>query len=213
MTTPCWSPFATTLREISPRFAYIRMLRATSEMAAAMTVWSPAEKPAPAASSRPRWRACNTSTSDAISTLSWSATLDASTFALLVEPPLGVLVEKGEALFQVEGRRDALEGQPELHHREGDLGLDAHDHRFRAPEPRHVRDVPQRPYGERVHHVERGHVHDHAAGAEPADSLDQLLPQLREIGDRKSTRLNSSHGYISYAVFCLKKKKKKRSKY
>src|SRR2546422_9078842 len=31
----------------------------------------------------------------------------------------------------------------------------------------------------------------------------------RGIGrDRKSTRLNSSHGYISYAVFCLKKKKK-----
>src|SRR2546422_2683178 len=27
--------------------------------------------------------------------------------------------------------------------------------------------------------------------------------------DRKSTRLNSSHGYISYAVFCFKKKKKK----
>src|SRR2546422_2559663 len=31
-------------------------------------------------------------------------------------------------------------------------------------------------------------------------------------GDRKSTRLNSSHGYISYAVFCLKKKKKKKRK-
>src|SRR2546422_8279640 len=30
--------------------------------------------------------------------------------------------------------------------------------------------------------------------------------------DRKSTRLNSSHGYISYAVFCLKKKKKKKTK-
>src|SRR2546429_2055868 len=29
--------------------------------------------------------------------------------------------------------------------------------------------------------------------------------------DRKSTRLNSSHGYISYAVFCLKKKKKLRT--
>src|SRR5687768_17650428 len=28
--------------------------------------------------------------------------------------------------------------------------------------------------------------------------------------DRKSTRLNSSHGYISYAVFCLKKKKRKK---
>src|SRR2546429_4537328 len=31
--------------------------------------------------------------------------------------------------------------------------------------------------------------------------------------DRKSTRLNSSHGYISYAVFCLKKKKKNNSHY
>src|SRR2546422_7336322 len=31
--------------------------------------------------------------------------------------------------------------------------------------------------------------------------------------DRKSTRLNSSHGYISYAVFCLKKKKKNNSTY
>src|SRR5687768_18157666 len=30
----------------------------------------------------------------------------------------------------------------------------------------------------------------------------------KDLADRKSTRLNSSHGYISYAVFCLKKKKK-----
>src|SRR2546422_2908634 len=34
-------------------------------------------------------------------------------------------------------------------------------------------------------------------------------PRRPRNGDRKSTRLNSSHGYISYAVFCLKKKKKK----
>src|SRR2546422_4416815 len=38
-------------------------------------------------------------------------------------------------------------------------------------------------------------------------------PRLGEVAaqglDRKSTRLNSSHGYISYAVFCLKKKKQK----
>src|SRR2546429_4159050 len=33
---------------------------------------------------------------------------------------------------------------------------------------------------------------------------DSTMPEL----DRKSTRLNSSHGYISYAVFCLKKKKR-----
>src|SRR2546422_4059810 len=31
--------------------------------------------------------------------------------------------------------------------------------------------------------------------------------EVAQTGDRKSTRLNSSHGYISYAVFCLKKKK------
>src|SRR2546422_2131087 len=37
-------------------------------------------------------------------------------------------------------------------------------------------------------------------------------PGRRGIRDRKSTRLNSSHGYISYAVFCLKKKKKKTKK-
>src|SRR2546422_4273664 len=36
----------------------------------------------------------------------------------------------------------------------------------------------------------------------------QFLLQCRAL-DRKSTRLNSSHGYISYAVFCLKKKKNK----
>src|SRR2546422_2676790 len=36
-----------------------------------------------------------------------------------------------------------------------------------------------------------------------------FFQKLKEPGDRKSTRLNSSHGYISYAVFCLKKKKKK----
>src|SRR2546422_2019332 len=44
----------------------------------------------------------------------------------------------------------------------------------------------------------------------------RISPKLERLdwvnapGDRKSTRLNSSHGYISYAVFCLKKKKNKK---
>src|SRR3989449_483051 len=46
--------------------------------------------------------------------------------------------------------------------------------------------------------------------------LDQILAMIASLGDRrrdrKSTRLNSSHGYISYAVFCLKKKKNKRTR-
>src|SRR2546422_6256676 len=45
-----------------------------------------------------------------------------------------------------------------------------------------------------------------------ADGAGVLLPETgwpaaHPLRDRKSTRLNSSHGYISYAVFCLKKKK------
>src|SRR2546422_10152348 len=40
----------------------------------------------------------------------------------------------------------------------------------------------------------------------------QVRVEAPERIDRKSTRLNSSHGYISYAVFCLKKKKKKKKK-
>src|SRR3989449_5920253 len=35
-----------------------------------------------------------------------------------------------------------------------------------------------------------------------------VIPPAAWFLDRKSTRLNSSHGYISYAVFCLKKKKR-----
>src|SRR2546422_11664727 len=43
----------------------------------------------------------------------------------------------------------------------------------------------------------------------PFDSTDRSAFGI----DRKSTRLNSSHGYISYAVFCLKKKKKSTNHY
>src|SRR2546429_4702928 len=42
----------------------------------------------------------------------------------------------------------------------------------------------------------------------PSTVLKQVADEAH-AQDRKSTRLNSSHGYISYAVFCLKKKKKK----
>src|SRR2546422_175581 len=40
------------------------------------------------------------------------------------------------------------------------------------------------------------------------DGVKALVKFVKDeiVGDRKSTRLNSSHGYISYAVFCLKKK-------
>src|SRR5687768_17803966 len=56
-------------------------------------------------------------------------------------------------------------------------------------------------------------VHDpHRIVGGPEDRVLRraLLRHARQ--DRKSTRLNSSHGYISYAVFCLKKKKKKKQR-
>src|SRR6478672_13096428 len=46
------------------------------------------------------------------------------------------------------------------------------------------------------------------AGHEPAEAITVPLGEPRMRPDRKSTRLNSSHDQISYAVFCLKKKKK-----
>src|SRR2546427_2533125 len=44
------------------------------------------------------------------------------------------------------------------------------------------------------------------------EELRRMHRRIRRRRDRKSTRLNSSHSQISYAVFCLKKKKKKRTK-
>src|SRR5712675_2711267 len=50
---------------------------------------------------------------------------------------------------------------------------------------------------------------DHRSGrrASRASGDRQRRRRRGTRGDRKSTRLNSSHGYISYAVFCLKQKK------
>src|SRR2546430_7898315 len=61
---------------------------------------------------------------------------------------------------------------------------------FRSPQKRRVRLNVDRPPGD---------PHTHGGRAS----------RVRSAGrDRKSTRLNSSHSQISYAVFCLKKKKK-----
>src|SRR5439155_24468040 len=61
-------------------------------------------------------------------------------------------------------------------------------------------------------HQHRGHdfKFQRARGRDTARRV-ELRPDQREVRrDRKSTRLNSSHVAISYAVFCLKKKKKNR---
>src|SRR3712207_7147587 len=53
-----------------------------------------------------------------------------------------------------------------------------------------------------------GHVRNTGAGVEVEVEGDPPAVEAFVGADRKSTRLNSSHANISYAVFCLKKKKK-----
>src|SRR5687768_18095827 len=55
----------------------------------------------------------------------------------------------------------------------------------------------------------RGRARSRRASDRQPGGVVRPPPGRRERADRKSTRLNSSHGYTSYAVFCLKKKKKK----
>src|SRR5438309_5540454 len=55
----------------------------------------------------------------------------------------------------------------------------------------------EQPRARQQHHRKRDLAHDECV----------VHPRARAAGDRKSTRLNSSHSSISYAVFCLKKKK------
>src|SRR5690242_20783783 len=61
----------------------------------------------------------------------------------------------------------------------------------------------------RLRHAVLGPVQPSRHHAQPVAARSQHLGLELGRGDRKSTRLNSSHMSISYAVFCLKKKKKK----
>src|SRR5207248_6882903 len=93
-------------------------------------------------------------------------------------------------------------------------------HSFPTRRSSDLSDAPEPPdhlhhRGQRVLRPDQGPVlADGRPGLEAEDRGRQRPAahrHLREL-DRKSTRLNSSHRTISYAVFCLKKKKKKRQK-
>src|SRR5688572_31105593 len=70
--------------------------------------------------------------------------------------------------------------------------------------PIFVEDV--RREGRHEHHPDAREL---GVGADGAADLAAVHARHQDVQDRKSTRLNSSHSQISYAVFCLKKKKKK----
>src|SRR2546426_8046063 len=70
-----------------------------------------------------------------------------------------------------------------------------------------LRQAPRGGSGERGRQVQRGNARAAELLLDPAGVVvHRFGPRLR-LEDRKSTRLNSSHLVISYAVFCLKKKK------
>src|SRR3989449_7167133 len=99
-------------------------------------------------------------------------------FLMIRRPPRSTLFPY-TTLFRSLGRQDAAVAGRAVHHRrEGRDQVAGVDDDHVGPG---VRDVPS--------------------------LLDEPVTHGAEVGDRKSTRLNSSHGYISYAVFCLKKKK------
>src|ERR1700716_3399560 len=110
------------------------MLRAISEIASAIIVWSMLENPVAAASSRPFWRAVTMSVSRSIETHISTGTMTAlpRDFA-----------EVREALLKVEGRCHALQRQTELDHREGDVGLDTDHDRAGTTKLRGGRDRPE----------------------------------------------------------------------
>src|SRR3712207_8971312 len=80
---------------------------------------------------------------------------------------------------------------------------------FRSVVERGVDPLHARLDGEQRERVEADHVGDHEPERGAREQQPRVQPQQRL--DRKSTRLNSSHANISYAVFCLKKKKKENS--
>src|SRR5215217_7799501 len=153
------------------------MLRATSEIAVASSVWSVLVSSSRAASSRARWRAVTTSLSDSI------AIRSSRSGGTVAWPLLGL--EQRETLLEVQGGLDVLEVHAQLDHGEGDLGLDADDHGLGAAQAGHHRDAAQRSRDERVHHVERRDVDDDPARAVAGDLAHHVVAQLQDIRVRE----------------------------
>src|SRR5712692_4005177 len=188
------------LSRISPVLAYSRMLRASSEMAVAITVKSLPSKPNRAARARPSWRAATMSAADRMGTVITDRPMSSPgpASSALGMRRAGVLqvVEVGEPLLEVEGGGDVLKGEAELDHGKGHLGLDSHDHGLGAPQPDHVGDGPQRANGEGIHHVKDGNVHDGSPGSIAAHLLHEVVTELEQVLIAEG-RLNGSDEVVS----------------
>src|SRR5215469_10090830 len=167
-------------------------------MAVEISVQSTTEKPRPAARARPRWRAATMSWSELMATrISPADTWILSVYAL------ELLNQVRQTFFQVERGRDSLQGQPQLHHGESHFGLDSHNHGFRSSQPDHVRNFPERPRSERVHHIHGRDIHDDTERAKLYDLRHQAAPKLVQvrIGKRGLKRRNQKVSLLENGDF------------
>src|ERR1700719_2223661 len=149
------------------------MLRASSEMAVAIMVGSLPEKPIWVARSRPFCRA-------AMMSPTWLMGKSASSSGIvniLAHPRR----HQFQTFFKIKSRGDAIERQPKLHHRKGDVGLNPHDHHFCAAQFGSLSDATKSSRGKGIHHIKSADVDHDAARTKLTYLVSQLVLQLDQI--------------------------------
>src|SRR3954447_3135668 len=170
ITTTPWRPASSNgLRTISPRPTCTTMLRATSEIAVAISVGSGRGKPSRSAMARPSARAVTRSASVVMATRTSSS---------IHYVPLSQAIEERDRLVEVERHAQRLQVETELHHCDRHIGLDADDDRRGAAQARGEDDRAPGSGHEGVDHVERRDVDHDPAGAMPPDHLGELMAEL-----------------------------------
>ena len=179
------------------------MLRATSEIAVASSVWSVL-----VSSSSRRHRARPLAGGDDV-----GVGLDRDHATRAHPPPSPASFRGRWSSASPSSRSSAVSTSsklmPELHHRERHLGLDADDHGLGAAQAGHARDPLQRPRDERVHDVERGDVDDDPARPVARDLRHHVVAQLQDVGvgqrrldrgDQERPLLEDRDGHVLHAA-------------
>src|SRR5437773_9256885 len=138
---PCWMG----ARIISPDLAWSTMLRATSEMAVAIKVKSDPPKPNCIPSWRPFWRAVTMSDAQLMAT---------RVSFCMTHAPASHPAQVGQPFLEVQSSAHPFQGQSQLHHGKGHVGLDANNHRFGSAQFEHMGNGAQSACGKRIDDVQ-----------------------------------------------------------
>src|SRR5436190_19930850 len=91
--------------------------------------------------------------------------------------PLQAGAQDGKAFLEIQRRDDTVQIQSELHHRDRDFRLNPDDDRLRAAQPGGMSDAADGARGERIEHVERRQIDDHAPTSKPSDALGEVFSE------------------------------------